>query len=85
MNGYSHRYGVDYEEVFAHVLRFDSIRALIALAALRGWILLHLNVKSTFLNGEIEEKIYVKQSDGFTVEGKEGFILRLKKALYGLK
>ena len=45
----------------------------------------HLDVKSAFLNGEIEELIYVQQLEGFAIEGKEGHVLRLRKALYGLK
>ena len=45
----------------------------------------HLDVKSAFLNGEIEELIYVQQPEGFAIEGKEDYVLRLKKALYGLK
>ena len=45
----------------------------------------HLDVKSAFLNGEIEELIYVQQLEGFAIKGKEDHVLRLKKALYGLK
>ena len=82
---YSKRKGIDYEEVFAPVVRFETIRILIALAALKGWKIQHLDVKSAFLNGEINEVTHVKQSEGFLVKGKEGHVLRLKKALYGLK
>ena len=60
-------------------------RILIAIAAQEGWTLHHLDVKSAFLNGEIEEELYVKQSEGFVVVGKEHWVLRLRKALYGLK
>ena len=52
---------------------------------MKDWQIHHLDVKSAFLNGEINEVIYVKQPEGFLVKGKEGFVLRLKKALYGLK
>ena len=83
--GYSQRYGIDYEEVFAPVARFESIRVLMALAAQGRWELHHLDVKSAFLNGEIEEEIYVKQPEGFVLKGKEQCVFRLKKALYGLK
>ncbi|CAA6655418.1 unnamed protein product [Spirodela intermedia] len=64
VKGYSQRHGLDYKEAFTPVVCFESIRALIALAALRGWILHHLDVKLAFLNGEIEEEIYIKQPDG---------------------
>ena len=85
VEGYSQRKGIDYEEVFAPVVRFETIRALIALPAQKKWMIHHLDVKSTFLNGEIEEVIYVHQPEGFASEGKEGYVLRLRKALYGLK
>ena len=85
VKGYSQRKGVDYDEIYALVVRFETIRLLIALAALKNWKIHHLDVKSAFLNGEINEVIYVKQPEGFLVKGKEGHVLRLKKALYGLK
>ena len=85
VKGYSQKKGIDYEEVFAPVVRFETIRALIALAAQKKWMIHHLDVKSAFLNGEIEEVIYVQQPEGFSSKGKEGYVLRLKKALYDLK
>ena len=85
VKGYSQRQGIDFDEVFAPVVRFESIRVLIAIAAQEGWTLHHLDVKSAFLNGEIEEELYVKQPEGFVVMGKEHWVLRLRKALYGLK
>ena len=85
VKGYSQRKGLDYDEIYAPVVRFETIRMLIALAALKNWKIHHLDVKSAFLNGEINEVIYVKQPEGFLVKGKEGYVLRLKKALYGLK
>ena len=85
MKGYSQRKEIDYEEVFSPIVRFETIRILIALAALKGWKIHHLDVKSAFLKGEINEVIHVKQREGFLVKGKEGYVLRLKKALYGLK
>ena len=75
VKGYSQRKGIDYEDVFAPVVRFETIRALIALAALKRWMIHHLDVKSAFLNGEIEEVIYVQQLEGFAIEGKEGYVL----------
>ena len=85
VKGYSQRKGVDYDEIYSPVVRIETIRVLIALAALEDWQIHHLDVKSAFLNGEISEVIYVKQPEGFLVKGKEGYVLRLKKALYGLK
>ena len=85
VKGYSQRHGIDFDEVFAPVVRFESIKVLIAMAAPEGWTLHHLDVKSAFLNGEVEEELYVKQPEGFLIEGREEWVLRLKKALYGLK
>ena len=85
VKGYRQRYGIDYDEVFAPVARFESIRILIALAAQECWSLHHLDVKSSFLNGEIKEEIYVSQLEGYVKEGKEEWVLKLNKALYGLK
>jgi hypothetical protein len=79
--GFSQKEGVDYE-TFA---RYTSIRTIIALASAMGWRLHQMDVKTTFLNGEIEEEVYVEQPDGFIVQGKESHVCRLKKALYGLK
>ncbi|KAJ0502796.1 putative RNA-directed DNA polymerase [Helianthus annuus] len=83
--GYSQKYGVDYEETFAPVARFETIRIVIAVAALKGWLLHQLDVKSAFLNGDLKEEIYVEQPEGFEVKGQEGKVYRLLKALYGLK
>jgi hypothetical protein len=60
-----HRKGVDFEEVFAPVARIETVRLLIALAAQRGWNVHHMDVKSAFLNGELEEEVYVHQPPGF--------------------
>lgn len=83
--GYAQKYGVDYEEVFAPVARLDTVRMLISLAAHHSWKIYQLDVKSAFLNGVLEEEVYVEQPDGFVVEGEEDKVYRLKKALYGLK
>src|SRR3954466_3477637 len=63
----------------------ESVRLLIALAAQESWKLHHMDVKSAFLNGELEEQVYVKQPPGYIKEGEEHKVLRLHKALYGLR
>lgn len=83
--GYIQEYGIDFEEVFSHVARMDTVRMLLALAAQKGWKVFHLDVKSVFLNGEIKEDVYVQQPRGFEVPGSEYKVYKLKKALYGLK
>ncbi|KAL0351154.1 UNVERIFIED_CONTAM: Retrovirus-related Pol polyprotein from transposon RE2 [Sesamum radiatum] len=83
--GYSQLPGIDYTETFAPVARLDTIRALIAIAANKKWKIYQMDVKSAFLNGYIDEEIYVEQPQGFIAKGSEEKVLRLKKALYGLK
>ena len=83
--GFSQKEGIDYEEMFALVARYTSIKMIIALASAMGCRLHQMDVKTTFLNGEIEEEVYVEQPDGFVVHGNESHVCRLKKALYGLK
>ena len=83
--GFSQIRGIEYEEIFSLVARAESIRIIIAMAAQFKWNLHHLDVKSAFLNGYIEEDIYVDQPEGFIKERKEDYALKLKKALYGIK
>ncbi|KAK8936281.1 hypothetical protein KSP39_PZI013961 [Platanthera zijinensis] len=83
--GYTQREGIDFTETFAPVVRMESIRALIAVAAQEKLPIHQLDVKSAFLNGEIEEEVYVCQPEGFVKPGEEEKVYRLKKALYGLK
>ena len=58
---------------------------ILALAANYGWQVHHLDVKSAFLHGVLEEEVYVTQLEGYEVKGKEQYVLRLSKALYGLR
>ncbi|CAM8991569.1 unnamed protein product [Rhodiola kirilowii] len=83
--GYAQQHGIDYNEVFAPVARWDTIRMLLALAAQNGWVLYQLDVKSAFLHGELSEDVYVEQPQGFVQAGKEDKVYKLSKALYGLK
>ena len=83
--GFSQVEGVDYEETFAPVARYTSIRSIISIAAEMGWKIHQMDVKTAFLNGFIQEEVYIEQPQGFEVHGKESHVCRLKKALYGLK
>ena len=83
--GYTQQQGVDYTEVFAHVARMEKIQLLAALAAQRGWTIYQLDVKSTFLHGELNEVVFVEQPCGYVQKGNEEKVYKLKKALYGLK
>lgn len=83
--GYVQREGIDFEEVFAPVARLETVRAIIVLAASNSWKLHHLDVKTAFLHGELEEEVFVSQPEGFKVKGKEDKVYKLHKALYGFK
>ena len=83
--GFTQIPGVDFDETFSPVARFESLRLLLALAALEDWHIHQMDVKSAFLNGVLEEEIYMEQPTGFIVPGQETRVCRLKKALYGLK
>lgn len=84
VKGYAQRRGVDYDEVFAPVARKETVRLLIALAASEGWQVHHMDVKSAFLNGDLQEEVFVHQPPGFELHGEEHKVYRLHKALYGL-
>ena len=71
--------------MFSLVARLDIIWALIALTTHKKWKIYQLDVKSSFLNGYLEEEIYVKQPQGFVIQEQEEKVLKLRKALYGLK
>lgn len=83
--GYSQQWGVDFTEVFAPVARWDTIRTILTLAALRGWNVFQLDVKSAFLHGELSETVFVDQPQGYQKRGEEHKVYRLKNALYGLR
>jgi hypothetical protein len=83
--GFNQKEGIDYEETFSPVVRFDSLRCLLALAAHYDWEIHHMDVKTAYLNGILDKEIYMEQPEGFVVVGKENMVCRLKKGLYGLK
>jgi hypothetical protein len=85
VKGYAQIFGVDFSETFALVARLDTIRMLLAIAAQKGWKIFQLDVKSAFLIGYLQEKIFVDQPLGFVVGGEEEKVYLLKKVLYGLK
>ncbi len=83
--GYSQAEGVDYHEVFSPVVRNTSIRSLLALANTCNWEVHQMDVRSAFLQGDLDEEIYMQQPDGYVNEEKPDHVCKLKKSLYGLK
>lgn len=76
---------MNFNKTFALVARMETIRTVLALAAQLELQVFQLDVKTAFLNGELEEYVYVKQPQGFETKGKEEKVYKLHKALYGLK
>ena len=83
--GYVQHLGIDFEEVFAPVARLESVRLLLTIAAHYDWGVHHMDVKSAFSNGELQEEVYVQQPPGFVDDKYKYKVLRLHKALYGLR
>jgi hypothetical protein len=83
--GFTQKEGIDYEETFSPVSRYTSIRIIISLAFVLCWKLHQMDVKIEFLNGKIEQEVFVEQPDGFILHNKGTHVRKLRKALYGLK
>jgi hypothetical protein len=83
--GYTQKEGRDFFDTYSHVARLTTIRVLLSLAASHGLLIHQMDVKTTFLKGELEEEIYLTQPDGFIVKGQEEKVCKLVKSLYGLK
>jgi hypothetical protein len=84
IKGFKQKKGVDYEEVFAPVSRHVTLRSLLAVAAARDLEVDQLDIKTAFLNGDLEEEIWMEQPELYETGGKQ-LACRLKKLLYGLK
>jgi hypothetical protein len=83
--GFTQKKGEDYFDTYSPVAKLITIRVLIALAASHDLLIHQMDVKTTFLNGELDEEIYIKQPEGFVTHGQENVVCRLRKSLYGLK
>ena len=83
--GFTQVEGIDFQETFSPVARYEAIRFLLAHAALEDWELEAMDIKTAFLYGELDEEIYMEQPEGFVKRGQENQVCRLKKAIYGLK
>lgn len=85
--GCSQREGIDYTETFSPVVRYDTLRVLIALATLYNWEIDHVDAVVAFLQGNIDEEIYMECPEGLEVSKERGdkMVCRLQKAIYGLK
>ena len=77
--------GLEYEETFAPTVRFESVRALVALAAGMGWQFDQMDVATTFLYADLEEETFVEIPEEVALVGEGDMVWRLRKCVYGLK
>ncbi|WJZ85230.1 hypothetical protein VitviT2T_004776 [Vitis vinifera] len=85
IKGYRQTEGLDYFDTYSPVTRINSIRMVLAIAALRNLEIYQMDVKTAFLNGDLDEEIYMEQPEGFSAPGQEKKVCKLVKSLYGLK
>ena len=80
--GYTQKEGEDFFDTYSPVARMTTIRVLLSLAASYGLLVHQMDVKTAFLNGELDEEIYMEQPDGFVVKGQESKVCKFLKSLY---
>ena len=85
VKGFAKNKGIYFDEIFSHLVKMTSINTILSLVAVKDLHLEQLDVKATFLHGDLEEHIDMQQPHGYEVKGKENFICKMKKILYGLK
>jgi Reverse transcriptase (RNA-dependent DNA polymerase) len=83
--GYTQTYRIDYEETFTPVAKMNTVRILLSIAVNKKWTLHQMNVKNTFLQGTLEEEIYMSLPPGYTQENNSNLVCKLNKSIYGLK
>lgn len=83
--GFTQKFGIDFHETFSPVVRHSTLRMLIALSVNLELEITHLDVTTAFLNGKLHEQVFMRQPEGFIVPGQENKVLKLHKAVYGLK
>jgi hypothetical protein len=77
VKGYSQQYGMDYEEIFARIAKITTIRTLIVIASIRRWHISQLDFKNAFLNGDLQEEVYMAPPPGISHDS--GYVCKLKK------
>nr|GEY12757.1 retrovirus-related Pol polyprotein from transposon TNT 1-94 [Tanacetum cinerariifolium] len=84
-HGYRQEEGIDFEESFTPVARLEAIRIFLTYAAHKYMVVYQMDVKTAFLNVNLQEEVYVSQPEGFVDQDNPNHVYKLKKALYGLK
>ena len=77
--------GIYFEETYALVAQIEAIRMFLALSCHKKFKVYQMDVKSAFLNGKLEEEVYIEQPEGFLLSENKDYVYKLNKAVYGLK
>ena len=85
VKGYAQKEGIDYEETFSPTTKLGTIRTFLSMATQNGWKFHQMDVKITFLNGDLKENVFMSQAEDFVVKGQEHMVCKLVKSLYSLK
>jgi hypothetical protein len=85
LDWYAQVEGIDFEETFSPVAKMEAIRLFLAYACSKNIKVYHMDIKLSFLNGELEEEVYIEQLEGFQLSENVYYVCKLKNALYGLK
>ncbi|GKB02061.1 zinc finger, CCHC-type containing protein [Tanacetum coccineum] len=85
IQGFKQKSGIDYFDTYAPVARISTIRMLIAMASIHNLVIHQMDVKTAFLNDDLDEEVYMNQPYGFIMSGNENKVCKLIKSLYGLK
>ncbi|KAJ9547159.1 LOW QUALITY PROTEIN: hypothetical protein OSB04_019702 [Centaurea solstitialis] len=83
--GYTQIFGLDYGDTFSLVAKMTSIRLLLSVAVMQDWPRYQLDIKNSFLHGDLQEEVYMEQPPGFVAQGESGLVYKLRKSFYGLK
>lgn len=83
--GFKQEQGIDFDEFFSPIVKMTTLRCVLALVPKHDLILHQMDVKKTFLHGDLHEEVYMQQPKGYVEKGKERMVCQLKKSLYGLK
>ena len=83
--GYAQKNGIDYDEFFLPVVRFSSIHLVLAFTVQHDFLIHQMDVETAFLNGKLDEEIYMQQPEGYVKPREEHLACKLEKSLYGLK
>ena len=85
VKGFHQVHGIDYTETFSPVVKASTVRVVLSIAVMNNWILRQIDVNNAFLNGILNEEVYMAQPEGFVNSQKPQHICKLRKAIYGLK